>query len=230
MFKLVLGAAVSGVTLTDGAAITLSLDAAGRVIGTVGADAVDNTLTGKTAFAIAIDQTTGELYVAQYLSLHNPDTTNPNEPVNLANGAVQVQATITDGDGDTATSNILNIGAEIGFRDDAPTAPTLSLTPGALVAHDETGGIQNVAGVSTDILGSTLVTFNGTTGTSIASIFSTVASPGSDPDVSHDAAAPGFAIGYAASELSNGTLGSLFAVVRAAALGRMVRERLNYAS
>ena len=71
------------------------------------------------AFAIAIDQTTGELYVAQYLSLHNPDATNPNEPVNLANGAVQVQATITDGDGDTAVSNVLNIGAEIGFRDDA---------------------------------------------------------------------------------------------------------------
>ena len=91
--------------------------------------------------------------MAQYLSLHNPDATNPNEPVNLANGAVQVQATITDGDGDTASSNVLNIGAEIGFRDDAPTAPALTLTPGALVAHDETGGIQNVAGVSTDIAG-----------------------------------------------------------------------------
>ena len=111
-----------GLTLTDGAAITLSLDGDGRVIGTV--EAGDpNGLTGKTAFAIAIDQTTGELKVEQYLSLHNPDATNPNEPVNLANGAVQVQATITDGDGDTAISNVLNIGAEIGFRDDAPTAP-----------------------------------------------------------------------------------------------------------
>ena len=56
------------------------------------------------AFAIAIDQTTGELYVAQYLSLHNPDATNRTNLVNLADGAVQVQATITDGDGDTATS------------------------------------------------------------------------------------------------------------------------------
>ena len=60
--------------------------------------------------------------------------------MDLANGAVQVQATITDGDGDTATSNALNIGNEIVFRDDAPTAPALTLTPGALVAHDETGG------------------------------------------------------------------------------------------
>ena len=119
-------------------------------------------------------------------------------------------ATITDGDGDTAASNVLNIGAEIGFRDDAPTAPTLTLTPGALVAHDETGGIQHVAGVSTDMLGSTSVTFNGTASTSIAGLFSTVALPGSDPDVSRDGWRMG-AIGYAASELSNGTLGSLFA-------------------
>ena len=127
VFKLVLGAAASGLTLTDGAAITLSLDGAGRIIGTV---AAGDPNSGKTAFAIAIDQTTGELYVAQYLSLHNPDATNPNEPVNLADGAVQVQVTITDGDGDTASSNVLNIGAEIGFRDDAPTAPTVTVSDG----------------------------------------------------------------------------------------------------
>ena len=114
--------------MTDGAATTLSLDVAGRVIGTVGADAVDKYADRQDGVsAIAIDLwTTGELYVAQYLSLHNPDPTNSNEPVNLANGAVQVQVTITDGDGDTASSNVLNIGAEIGFRDDAPTAPTLT--------------------------------------------------------------------------------------------------------
>ena len=28
------------------------------------------------AFAIAIDPVTGEVYVAQYLSLHNPNATN----------------------------------------------------------------------------------------------------------------------------------------------------------
>ena len=120
--------------------------------------------------------------------------------------------TVTDGDGDQAQS-VTDVSAQISFADDGPTAPTLTLTPGALVAHDETGGIQNVAGVSTDILGSTLVTFNGTTGTSIASIFSTVASPGSDPDVSHDV---GGAIGYALSETSNGTVNSVASLLTAA--------------
>ena len=86
----------------------------------------------------------GRAVCGEYLSLHNPDTANPNEPVNLANGAVQVQVTITDGDGDTATSNVLNIGAEIDFRDDAPTAPTVTVSDGS-VAVDETPGVQTAA-------------------------------------------------------------------------------------
>ena len=66
------------------------------------------------------------------------------EPVNLADSAVQVQVTITDGDGDTATSNILNIGAEIRFQDDGPTAPTVTASDGS-VAVDETPGVQTAA-------------------------------------------------------------------------------------
>ncbi len=62
--------AASGLTLTDGTAITLSLDGSGRVIGTVGVDAANPVLTGQAAFAIAIDPLTGQVYVAQYLSLH----------------------------------------------------------------------------------------------------------------------------------------------------------------
>ena len=61
--------AASGLTLTDGTAITLSL-VGGQIIGTVGADAANPSLTGKVAFAIALDPLTGQVYVAQYLSLH----------------------------------------------------------------------------------------------------------------------------------------------------------------
>ena len=69
----------AGLTLTDGTAITLSL-VNGMVIGTAGTDAADPDLTGKVAFAIAIDPVTGEVYVAQYLSLHQDSLTNtPND-------------------------------------------------------------------------------------------------------------------------------------------------------
>src|SRR5438445_9789095 len=53
-------------------------------------------------------------------------------------------------------------------------------------SSDLTGGIQNVPGTSTDILGATAITFNGAANT-VAGLFTTVANQGSDPDVSHDA-------------------------------------------
>ena len=53
--------AASGLTLTDGTAITLSLDrVVGSHPGTVGNDAANPELTGQVAFAIAIDPLTGQ--------------------------------------------------------------------------------------------------------------------------------------------------------------------------
>ena len=88
--------AASGLTLTDGTAITLSLDGSGRMIGTVGVDAANPVLTGQAAFAIAIDPLTGQVYVAQYLSLHQDSATNtPNDLLSLAAGSGR-----SDGDAD----------------------------------------------------------------------------------------------------------------------------------
>ncbi|QOZ35181.1 S-layer family protein [Bradyrhizobium sp. CCBAU 53421] len=112
--------AASGLTLTDGTAITLSLDASGRIIGTAGVDAVNPSLSNKVAFAIAIDPATGQLYVAEYLSLHQPDTTNPNDAVSLAAGKIGATVTMTDSDGDH-TSATADISTHISFLDDGPT-------------------------------------------------------------------------------------------------------------
>jgi hypothetical protein len=112
----------SGLTLTDGTAITLSLDGSGRVIGMVGTDSVNPGLTGETAFAIAIDPLTGKTYVAQYLSLHQDSSNStPNDPVSLAAGSVGVTVTLTDGDGDKATSTATDISSHVSFLDDGPT-------------------------------------------------------------------------------------------------------------
>ncbi|GKQ49736.1 hypothetical protein BRSPCE3_05900 [Bradyrhizobium sp. Ce-3] len=112
--------AASGLTLTDGTAITLSLDGSGRIIGTVGADAANPSLTGKVAFAIAIDPATGQVYVAEYLSLHQPDTTNPNDSISLVAGKIGATVTVTDADGDHVSASA-DIGTHIGFLDDGPT-------------------------------------------------------------------------------------------------------------
>src|SRR4029077_4076383 len=80
-YKLAVTNAASGLTLTDGTAITLSLDGSGRVIGTVGVDATNRLLSGQAAFAIGIDTLTGQVYVAEYLSLHHSVTNTPNDLV-----------------------------------------------------------------------------------------------------------------------------------------------------
>ncbi|WP_338833505.1 DUF5801 repeats-in-toxin domain-containing protein [Bradyrhizobium septentrionale] len=120
VYALSLLSAASGLTLTDGTAITLSLDGSGRIIGTVGADAANPSLTGQTAFAIAIDPTTGQLYVADYLSLHHNSTASPNDVLTMAAGKIGATVTLTDADGDHVTASA-DISTHISFLDDGPT-------------------------------------------------------------------------------------------------------------
>ncbi|MBR0952921.1 DUF5801 repeats-in-toxin domain-containing protein, partial [Bradyrhizobium canariense] len=130
-YSLDLQSSISGVTLTDGTAISLSLDSAGRVIGTVGTDSVHPELNGTTAFAVAIDPVTGQVSVVEYLSLHHSNTSNPNDQVSLAAGSISAVVTIKDGDGDTASASA-DISSKIHFNDDGP-----KLTIGADVTTPE---------------------------------------------------------------------------------------------
>ena len=78
--------------------------------------------TDAAAFAVAINPTTGELYVAQYLSLKHPTPgASHDEQVVMANDAIRVTVTITDHDGDPASSAAVSIGKYIGFQDDGPS-------------------------------------------------------------------------------------------------------------
>ena len=112
----------SGLLTTEGIAINLTLES-GVVVGRV-ASGVD---AGKAAIAIAIDSTTGQVSVAQYLSIqHANQATAANgfnsydEAKALQANAVGVQVTLKDGDGDTTTAN-LDISSRIQFQDDGPT-------------------------------------------------------------------------------------------------------------
>ncbi|MCW2202499.1 hypothetical protein M2227_004589 [Bradyrhizobium elkanii] len=141
--------AASGLTLTDGAGIELSLDASGRIIGTVGNDVANPSLTGQTAFAIAIDPITGQLYVADYLSLHHNSTASPNDLLTMTAGKIGATVTLTDADGDHVTATA-DISTHISFLDDGPSFGTI-----------EHGIIADYAGVS--VLGN-LPVFSGADG------------------------------------------------------------------
>ena len=125
-YSLVLLNAYSGLKTTEGASITLSVDGAGRIIGTV-ASGVN---AGKTAFAIAIDGDDGEVFVAQYLSLKHPDPKDHDEQVDLA-GKIAVRYSITDSDGDTVFDQ-KEMGARVAFDDDGPSMVVGAIAEGGI--------------------------------------------------------------------------------------------------
>lgn len=110
----------SGLKTTEGNSIYLT-EENGLIIGRVWGGPNH----GKAAFAIAIDAETGQIFIAQWLSLWHPqDGPNPsdhNDLVTLAQGTVFVKVTAKDGDHDIDTAK-LDISGIIGFRDDGPTA------------------------------------------------------------------------------------------------------------
>ena len=83
-----------------------------------------------------LDPLTGQVYVAQYLSLHQDSATNtPNDLLSLAAGSVGVTVTLTDGDGDQVTSASGDIGTHINFLDDGPS----NITPRPAVLTNGSG-------------------------------------------------------------------------------------------
>ena len=131
----------SGLTTTDGTAINLVEMSNGVVIGVV-----DGTTT--VAFAITIDSGTGVVTVEQYLSIfHSDSPDNFDEPAFLDEGSLGVTVTATDFDGDSVTSDAVDITGLIRFEDDGPSAtPTLNLD--ATVTVDETPP-SNTPGIDT---------------------------------------------------------------------------------
>ena len=94
------------------------------------------------AFAIALDPLTGQVYVAQYLSLHQDSATNtPNDLLSLAAGSVGVTVTLTDGDGDQVTS-AADIGTHINFLDDGPS----NISPGPVSLTNGSGSGNCIVG------------------------------------------------------------------------------------
>lgn len=103
----------SGLTTTDGQHIHLHRVSDTLVVGEVGD-------TGEAAFAVTIDQS-GNVSVAQYLSLHHGNGNTPDDAVDL-NGKLSAVVTVTDYDGDTV-SETTPIGDNIRFLDDGPVVP-----------------------------------------------------------------------------------------------------------
>ena len=132
----------SGLTTTDGRDIHLFKEG-NLIVGRyeIGGDNIpDGSNDEPAAFAISIDPVTGQIAVVQYVSLHHPDSTNPNDVIDLNDNILFVQVTATDGDGDHVSDKV-DIGTAIEFRDDAPSASSVTVNE-LDVTVDETPGVQ----------------------------------------------------------------------------------------
>ena len=136
----------SGLTLTDGSAISLVLLPSGVVVGVVQA----GVFAGQAAFAISINPDTGVATAELYLSLDHPENPNPNDVLTLAPGSLGAVVTATDGDGDTATSAVVDVSGRFNFYDDGPSVDATLSTAGPAVVDEsepvsapaiDTGGI-----------------------------------------------------------------------------------------
>ncbi|MDH1262527.1 retention module-containing protein [Pseudomonas sp. GD03944] len=84
--------------------------------------------SGELVFTVSVDDA-GVVTLDQLRALKHPST-DPDEPIGLDAKLIGLKATVTDNDGDTASST-LDLGKLISFKDDGPTAE--DDTPDALV-------------------------------------------------------------------------------------------------
>src|SRR5690606_11080247 len=132
-------------TLT-GETIVLSVNAAGEVEG--------RTETGdELAFTVSVNAA-GEVTLTQLRALEHPDASDPDDALSIAADALQLVATVTDGDGDSEQAQI-SLGDNLVFLDDGPsiiddgTVPTLTVdetTLGTANAVDFSGAFTVTEG------------------------------------------------------------------------------------
>ncbi|TCN14706.1 hypothetical protein EV184_1561, partial [Sinorhizobium americanum] len=177
-YSLVLTAGATGLTdIATGSAVVLSL---------VGGVVEGHSATGNhLVFTIAVASTTGNVTTTLYRALsHGADSNDHDSAVSMASGLVELQATLTDGDGDTGSDKI-ELGSLIDFEDDGPAIDLTSLAPRIGVdesvgtggsAKDEPGNAQpndeTTAGAPAGAIGYKV--------TAAATLFSETADAGSD--------------------------------------------------
>ena len=98
--------------------------------------------SGDVAFTITVDEVTGEVTLVQLRALQHQDPLTPNDEVNITNGAISLQATVTDGDGDEESANV-NVGDRFRFLDDGPSvvADSGAVSEGATLTVTAANGV-----------------------------------------------------------------------------------------
>ncbi|MEB8386027.1 DUF5801 domain-containing protein, partial [Rhodobacteraceae bacterium KMM 6894] len=110
------GAVASGLVDTaSDEAVVLSVNAAGTV--------VTGTADGETVMTFTVDPATGQITLDQQRTVKHAGINTADDTVSITDGAISLQVTAVDGDGDTV-SDSTTIGDRLIFSDDTPTTGT----------------------------------------------------------------------------------------------------------
>ena len=128
-------------TVTNGGATGLTDTATGLPINLVKVGDVVQGQVGagpSIAFAFYIDETTGQVSMAQYRAIVHGDTTNPDDVrLMIGNqGVLAVTLTVIDNDGDKASLS-RDISGAVSFDDDGPHSAVISFVAGKDTLDDE---------------------------------------------------------------------------------------------
>ncbi len=139
VYALAIDAAIASglVDTATGQAVVFSVNGDGTLVtGTAGPG-------GPTVLTLTLDPATGVISFDQIRAVVHP-TAAPDEVVYIANGALKLQVTATDSDGDSV-SDSRDIGNRFGLRDDAPTA-SVDPVPGFVLPVINTQDADTLAG------------------------------------------------------------------------------------
>ncbi len=130
----------SGIDDTESGASVLLFLEGGAIVGKAGSAA------GPVVFEISIDPSTGEVAINQFRAVKHEDGSNDHDqegsPESIDPDLVGVQLSVTDGDGDTTVSGIIDLGGHIQFEDDGPKI-SLSGGEGSILLDETVDGVDD---------------------------------------------------------------------------------------
>ena len=124
----------------SGKPVLLYDDGAGTVVGRVGG------IIGEDVFKVTVDGN-GVVTLDQIRAVRHPDADNHDDVVGIPAGKINLTATVTDGDGDTADSTI-DLGTSLYFKDDGPVLTAVAAAADSLQVDDTTLNVNDTTDFS----------------------------------------------------------------------------------
>lgn len=133
------------VDTASGEAVKLFINAEGDVVGYVGVNPAD----GEVVFTLTVtanDDGEPELELSQERAVEHDDPNDPDEansPATINPGTITLAAEVTDADGDSVLSEVIDVSVLLAFRDDGPVLELNAIDDKTIIIDESVGADAN---------------------------------------------------------------------------------------